>query len=234
MIPLIRMRTAAAIHANFKTVKQEEFSLKLLRSQREILRGKRRKHKFESGRWKPSKDQLFIESNNKCAYCEAPTAAVAYGDVEHYRPKSKYWWLAYALDNYLVSCTLCNQLFKSDKFPRQRGSAKLKPPRVRRDSTENYLMRLAKTISPDPLNMDIVADFEAAHRTEGALLLNPYVDDPAEFFAWDADDNIGEVALIANPNNARARAIVKAAVDVYGLNRSQLLKLRYIFYQFYI
>lgn len=42
---------------------------------------------------------------------------VAYGDGEHYRPKSTYWWLAYNYDNYLASCTLCNQRFKEAKFP---------------------------------------------------------------------------------------------------------------------
>ena len=42
---------------------------------------------------------------------------VAYGDVEHFRPKSKYWWLAYCYENYLYSCQMCNQRYKKAEFP---------------------------------------------------------------------------------------------------------------------
>jgi hypothetical protein len=46
---------------------------------------------FNSNVWKVAKPQLKLESGSKCAYCESPTDSVAHGDVEHYRPKSKYW-----------------------------------------------------------------------------------------------------------------------------------------------
>ena len=67
--------------------------------------------------WSKAKAQLRLESSNKCAYCEADTAAVAHGDVEHFRPKSEYWWLAYCYDNYTFSCQICNQTYKSNLFP---------------------------------------------------------------------------------------------------------------------
>lgn len=53
----------------------------------------------------------------KCAYCESEFASVAWGDVEHYRPKRGvtgedhpgYFWLAYEPRNLLPSCQKCNQ-----------------------------------------------------------------------------------------------------------------------------
>ena len=49
---------------------------------------------FKSSSWKPAKPALKRESYGKCAYCEAPTGVVCHADVEHFRPKSKHWWLA--------------------------------------------------------------------------------------------------------------------------------------------
>jgi len=60
---------------------------------------------------------------NKCAYCEE---RISYSQsknikekkghsIEHYRPKSKYYWLAYSWDNLLWCCEECNQN-KDDEF----------------------------------------------------------------------------------------------------------------------
>jgi 5-methylcytosine-specific restriction endonuclease McrA len=48
-----------------------------------------------------------------CAYClvERPL------DVEHFRPKSHYWWLAYEPANLLLGCTACNRDRKVNQFP---------------------------------------------------------------------------------------------------------------------
>jgi uncharacterized protein (TIGR02646 family) len=70
----------------------------------------------------------------KCAFCESNVAAIAHGDIEHYRPK-KYWiqndrtgekgpgyyWLAYNFNNLLFSCQICNQRFKKNYFPIRRS-----------------------------------------------------------------------------------------------------------------
>jgi uncharacterized protein (TIGR02646 family) len=47
-----------------------------------------------------------------CAYCEEYAEAL---HVEHYRPKSTYWWLAYSWDNLLYVCPTCNST-KNDRF----------------------------------------------------------------------------------------------------------------------
>ena len=73
---------------------------------------------FKSTYWKPAKEQLKAETHDKCAYCEAPTKVVAHGDVEHYRPKSEYWWLAYCYDNYLFSCRERQRSVKRKQYRR--------------------------------------------------------------------------------------------------------------------
>ena len=52
--------------------------------------------------------------NNKCAYCE-DTLLNKYGHIEHYRPKSLYFWLAYSWSNLLPICEMCN-IAKSNYF----------------------------------------------------------------------------------------------------------------------
>jgi len=77
-------------------------------------------------------EQLFFK---KCAYCEGNYAATGYVEVEHYRPKSLYYWLAADWCNLLPSCKRCNN-GKLSKFPlldprkqaRRRGDEKRETP----------------------------------------------------------------------------------------------------------
>ncbi len=55
------------------------------------------------------KDNVY---NCKCAYCEQK---IEQTHVEHYRPKSVYYWLAYSWDNLLSCCPYCNE-YKSANF----------------------------------------------------------------------------------------------------------------------
>ncbi len=180
MIPLSRDRTAAAVHANFVSTKRETFNIELMTNQRSVLDGSLVDHDFDSNRWKPAKDELKKDSHDKCAYCEAPTSVVAFGDVEHFRPKSDYWWLAYCYENYLVSCQLCNQKFKGAKFPI--ANSKLKPPvNIRKNTADSTIASKASLLTPDSLDTNSIASFESDHQTERPYLLNPYIDDPTDF-----------------------------------------------------
>jgi hypothetical protein len=80
---------------------------------------------------------------------EATTKQVAHGDVEHYRPKSIYWWLAYCYDNYLVSCQICNEVFKRDKFPI--AGNQLIGPTVTANTTDDELKKWRVIAFPTPL-----------------------------------------------------------------------------------
>ena len=54
----------------------------------------------------------------KCAYCESKVSVVAYGEIEHFRPKSIYEDLTFDWYNLLYSCTICNSInHKGSKFP---------------------------------------------------------------------------------------------------------------------
>lgn len=117
MISLERVRTAGAIHAKYRGADKRERDKELMHARRSFLNDNTKPILFKSAFWKTAKTQLKKESFGKCAYCEANTDVVAHGDVEHYRPKSIYWWLAYTYDNYLFACQICNQTYKSDNFP---------------------------------------------------------------------------------------------------------------------
>lgn len=62
------------------------------------------------------RQQLIADQHSKCAYCEA-IIAKEYNDVEHFRPKSIYYWLGHDWSNLLYSCNVCNRTFKKNQFP---------------------------------------------------------------------------------------------------------------------
>jgi uncharacterized protein (TIGR02646 family) len=52
----------------------------------------------------------------KCAYCESIIENVSYGDIEHFRPKSKYRSLTFEWTNLLLACEVCNRSNKKTYF----------------------------------------------------------------------------------------------------------------------
>lgn len=60
---------------------------------------------------------LWAMQGRSCAYCDRELPGNDRGDVEHFRPKSVYWWLAYRFENYLLACSICNSSYKIEKFP---------------------------------------------------------------------------------------------------------------------
>lgn len=76
------------------------------------------------------KKALITAQHGKCAFCESKIQHIAYGDVEHFRPKAGYrqreddplgrpgyYWLAYDWGNLYLGCQLCNQRYKKNLFP---------------------------------------------------------------------------------------------------------------------
>ncbi|HEX5153381.1 MAG TPA: hypothetical protein VFW07_18155 [Parafilimonas sp.] len=232
MIPLTRERTST-ISANFRGAKRVANNLELLKLKRDGKLDADVNKVLKSATWKPAKKQLLKESKNKCAYCETPTTVVAYGDVEHFRPKSTYWWLAYCYENYLASCTVCNQLYKSDNF--SIVNAVMDGPVVKSTDTDVQLSLMAATITPDPLNdadgMPL-ADLIDAMKGEFALLIDPYIEDPAEYLAYNPILANKEMLVVAaKPEYAD---VVKACEDFFGINRKELMDLRFQHYCTYM
>jgi hypothetical protein len=58
------------------------------------------------------KAELEARQHGKCCYCETlldDHKPYAYSEVEHWRPKSSYYWLGYSWDNLLLSRGFCNK-----------------------------------------------------------------------------------------------------------------------------
>ena len=142
------------------------------------------------------KNALINSQNGKCAYCEDNVSTVAYGDVEHYRPKGGwqqfrgqklqkpgYYWLAYEWENLLYSCQKCNQSYKRNLFP-------LINPGSR-----------AKSHSDDIAN-------------ESPVLVNPLFEEPGNHLSFNQHIPIG---LTENG---------KQTIELCGLDRKELNEAR--------
>lgn len=210
---------------------------RLKRKTLELLKAKRKKttlksKDFKSNYWKPAKKQLRRETHNKCAYCEAHTRVVAHGDVEHFRPKSEYWHLAYCYDNYLYSCQICNQTYKGNHFPRR--GPKLPAPRITKRTSDEHLEKLISILHPDPVAIDegfTLAEFKHDCEYEKPELIDPYMFDPEPLMAWEADPFLKEVALIPVSESDRSAIMVEAMEKYYGLNRDELKAVRWEWYE---
>lgn len=96
------------------------------------------------------KRTLRAAQHDKCCFCESQITAVAFGDVEHFRPKASvrqsldeperkpgYYWLAYDWANLYLSCEQCNRRHKQSLFPLQDDTARVRSHRdARRVRTE--------------------------------------------------------------------------------------------------
>jgi uncharacterized protein (TIGR02646 family) len=90
-----------------------------------VGKGKKKPGDF-SEIWRELKHELAQLSHNKCWYCECRQAR-ADNAVDHFRPKSKYPWRAFSIENFRFSCTFCNSIRmnsesgetegKGDSFP---------------------------------------------------------------------------------------------------------------------
>lgn len=229
MTKLERIRTAAAIPAAFRGSGRIAKSLELIEA-----RAAGGTIEFKSAVWKAAKPQLKVETGGKCAYCESPTDTVAHGDVEHFRPKSKYWWLAYCYDNYVYSCQICNQIHKVDEFPVHATTGVWTGPALPASPTPATVATLAETLIPDALDLTAghaLADFRIAAGKEKAGLVDPYVTDPDPLFKWVASDVLKIVELARASNKVAAKRAFAGAEERFGLNREELKRTRYNTYE---
>lgn len=89
----------------------------------------------------------------KCAYCECKLGVIY--PVEHFRPKSTYYWLASEWTNLLPSCSDCNTLVKLDVFPLEEGSTRAQNP----GEEVNEIPLLINPCEEDPL---VLLEFHSA------------------------------------------------------------------------
>lgn len=94
--------------------------------------------------WRAMRDAFEVVSRYKCWYCETNRKRADFA-VDHFRPKNSvaecavhagYWWLAFEISNYRLSCTYCNERRvnsetrggKADHFPLIDESARCMAP----------------------------------------------------------------------------------------------------------
>lgn len=91
-----------------------------------------------SNKWKIFKDDFLILSGSRCPICEHDISN--YDDIEHFRPKNYYWWLAYDYINYAPYCKLCNSTYKRDNFPLNNPSKKVNFTKINKINQEKPLL----------------------------------------------------------------------------------------------
>lgn len=131
------------------------------------------------------RDQLIADQHFKCAYCECRVTK-QYNDVEHYRPKSIYYWLGHNWSNLLYACDLCNRTYKNDSFPLADEHTRLdiehENPLIINPSTEDpleHIMFNRYMIVPrvnsgiiDPKGLTTIELFQLNNRTDRPTLVN--------------------------------------------------------------
>lgn len=147
--------------------------------------------------WRGLKPTLRAVADTKCWYCETKADRTD-NAVDHFRPKSVYWWLTFDWTNFRYSCTFCNSRRrdpdsdqvggKQDGFPLADGSARATNPAMVED--------------------------------EVPLLLDPFVYDDHRMIWFD------ETGLTkphpSREGDAEVESRIKASVDLYNLNFAQL------------
>ena len=127
----------------------------------------------------------------KCAFCEQREEV---SHIEHYRPKSKYYWLAYSWDNLLMACPSCN-MNKGTHFDLD-GS----------DVVFDNLEVNIRTINSSSVNYDA---------SELPKMVNPEITEPLGQICFDKDGKI-------KSDNPRFKyTIEKCQIDRKSLNDSR-------------
>jgi uncharacterized protein (TIGR02646 family) len=143
---------------------------------------------------KSVKEALIKAQHDKCFLCESKITHIAYGDVEHFRPKAGYrqgagddlhkpgyYWLAYEWSNLFLACQICNQVFKKNLFPLSNPTARV----------TSHKYRVSR---------------------EKPLFIDPSTDDPEQLISFRCE--------IPFPLNNHPKA--KATIEGLGLKRPKL------------
>lgn len=166
-------------------------------------------------------EKLF---GGKCAYCESRYAAMQPMDVEHFRPKGcvagekhpGYWWLALAWENLLPSCTDCNRCRK--QFIVDLGeNGDVVVSNEKENSGKKDAFPISGKVRACKPSDSLMA--------EGALLIDPTVQDPAQHLQWFMG-NLSMPVVVAREVDGVKDPMAVASIEVYGLNRLRLVQER--------
>lgn len=133
--------------------------------------------------WTDLKDWLLEKTYHKCWYSEA-RESVSYYEIDHFRPKTKYWWLSFDWTNYRIIGNMCNRK-KWAKFPLKKGSPIANDPGCCLDDEKVCLLDPRNPNDPELLTFDEtgysspslpegVWEFDRASTTIETINLNLY------------------------------------------------------------
>jgi uncharacterized protein (TIGR02646 family) len=135
---------------------------------------------------------LYAMHGRSCAYCQRSLPGNDRGDVEHFRPKSKYPWLKYDFNNYFLSCSLCNRVRKRSKFPLAEGDASVTYENRAQLPTERHIL-----LNPADENVESWIDFDFTDRLYPIVpksgidrLLQARIKQTVEFFRLNSDTTL--------------------------------------------
>jgi uncharacterized protein (TIGR02646 family) len=112
---------------------------------------------------KTVRDALLKAQNEKCAYCESKVRESA--PIDHFRPTSRYYWLAYDWENLLVGCGECNSTYKGERFPLDDES--------KRATSHHDDLSLESPLLINPTKEDLTASLEWREEVIRAIDGNP-------------------------------------------------------------
>jgi uncharacterized protein (TIGR02646 family) len=139
---------------------------------------------------KDIREALIKIYNHKCAFCEQKMERY---DIEHYRPKKIYYWLAFSWDNLIVACPTCNGN-KGINFELEEG-------------------RIQVTFDTTEANIRAINNSSAAYDvSENPKMVNPEITDPLGYITFQKN------GLIESGHNRFAYTIEKCQIDRKYLN----------------
>lgn len=144
--------------------------------------------------------QNSVPGKDVCHYCEMDR----HRDIDHIRPKSIYPELAFRWENFVLSCTICNQNLKRDKF---------------------------SILDFDGNVVDLThfsrAETEPPHGV--GCILNPRCDDGSEYFHYDPDTGF-VIALGKSKENFNRASYT---IDLLNLNQAIMCRSRICSWSYY-
>ena len=177
-----------------------------------------RSFRFSAYKCDDVKEALNSLFHFKCAYCEFIYGPGAPVDIEHFRPKGKvaedsshpgYWWLASTWENLLPCCIDCNRKRKQDHHMDPGDPTRVTNFQSGKKAAFPLSLGGQRATGPgDDLSL------------EDHLLINPTEQDPRQHLDWPND--LGIVVTVKHGTLEEVKG--KKSIEVYGLNRLQLVK----------
>lgn len=149
--------------------------------------------------WTELKEELKSLSHGKCWYCEARENR-SDNAVDHFRPKSKYRWLAYNPQNFRFACTFCNSRRTDNATGHTGGKGDYFP--LFDPATE--------------------AKNQAGLRSEKYMLLDPCDPASSSIMIFD-DEGIPKPSILATDIDKQR---LEASIQYYHLHHSELVEMR--------